>query len=131
MSILRDILPPLQAAFSDTKLGRRRAQWFTYTLLSVVVPFTSSMTSNLWRTLHTLFGLALDRGRFYSFMTSPTLPWDRPWRVLWGLIPAPLTEGRLVLALDDCINPKVERKVFGCESIFDHAAKSNQSKYPS
>ncbi len=63
-------------------------------------------------------------------MASPTLPWDRLWRVLWGLIPVPLTDGRLVVALDDCINPKVGRKIYACESIFDHAAKSNQSKYP-
>lgn len=130
MFILRDILLPLQAAFSDTKLGRERAQWFTYTLLSVVVPFTSSMTSNLLRTLHTLFGLSPDAKRFYTFMASPTLPWERLWRLLWGLIPAPLTDGRVVLALDDFINPKVGRKIFGCESIFDHAAKANQSKYP-
>jgi len=66
MFILRDILPPLQAVFSETKLGRERAQWFTYTLLSVVVPFTSSMTSNLLRTLHTLFGLSPDSKRFYT-----------------------------------------------------------------
>jgi hypothetical protein len=130
MFILRDILPPLQAAFSATQLGRERAQWFTYTLLAVVVPFTSSMTSNLLRTLTTLFGLSVSRRRFYTFMASPSLPWAQLWGVLWGLIPAPLTEGRLVLALDDFINPKVGRKIFGCESIFDHAAKANQSKYP-
>ncbi len=64
MFILRDILSPLQDSFSDTKLGRKRAQWFTYTLLSVIIPFTSSMTSNLLRTLRTLFGLTLDQGRF-------------------------------------------------------------------
>ncbi len=130
MFILRDILPPLQTAFSDTKLGRERAHWFVYTLLSVIVPFTSSMTSNLLRTLHTLFGISLDQARFYTFMASSTLPWERLWRVLWDLIPHPLTNERLVLALDDFINPKVGRKIFGCESIFDHAAKSNQSKYP-
>jgi hypothetical protein len=128
--ILRDLLPPLQAAFSNTTLGRERATWFTYTLLAVVVPFTSSMSANLLRTLTTLFGLALSQRRFYTFMASPTLPWERLWRVLWGLIPTPLTEGRLVVALDDFINPKVGRKIFACESIFDHAAKSNQSKYP-
>jgi hypothetical protein len=130
MFILRDLLPPLQTAFSATPLGRERAQWFLYTLLAVIVPFTSSMTSNLLRTLTTLFGLSLTQRRFYSFMASPTLPWERLWRVLWDLIPAPLTDGRLVLALDDFINPKVGRKIFGCETIFDHAAKSNQSRYP-
>jgi len=130
MFILRDLLPPLQTAFSATPLGRERAQWFVYTLLAVVVPFTSSMTSNLLRTLTTLFGLSVSQRRFYTFMASPTLPWEQLWRVLWGLIPAPLTAGRLVVALDDFINPKVGRKIFGCEAIFDHAAKSNQSKYP-
>lgn len=130
MFILRGILQPLQPAFSNTELGRRRAQWFTYTLLSIVIPFTSSMTSNLWRTLHTLFGLVLDRGRFYTFMASPTLPWDRLWKQIWSSILDPLTDGRLVLVLDDFINPKTGKKIFGCASIFDHAAKSNQSKYP-
>ncbi len=81
MFILRDLLPPLQGAFSDTRLGRERAQWFIYTLLSIVVPFTSSMTSNLLRTLHTLFGLSPDSQRFYTFMASPSLPCHR-WRQL-------------------------------------------------
>ncbi|WP_419591467.1 hypothetical protein, partial [Thiolapillus sp.] len=38
--------------------------------------------------------------------------------------------GRLLIALDDFINPKVGRQIFGCETIFDHAAKANQSRYP-
>ncbi len=130
MFILRDILSPLQDSFSDTKLGRERAQWLTYTLLSVIIPFTSSMTSNLLRTLRTLFGLKLDQGRFYIFMASPSLPWNRLWLQLWSSIPEPLTYGRIVLVLDDFINTKVGRKIYGCETIFDHAAKSNQSKYP-
>jgi len=47
MFILRDLLHPLQAHFSDTDLGRERFSLFAYTLLAVIVPFTSSMTSNL------------------------------------------------------------------------------------
>ncbi|MBK6959077.1 MAG: hypothetical protein IPH22_12845 [Nitrosomonas sp.] len=35
-----------------------------------------------------------------------------------------------MLALDDTINPKTGKKIFGCASFFDHAAKTNQSKYP-
>jgi len=46
------------------------------------------------------------------------------------MIPSPLTDGRLLVALDDFINPKTGRRVFGCSHIFDHAAKANQSKYP-
>ncbi len=46
------------------------------------------------------------------------------------MIPDPLTDGRLLLALDDYINPKTGKKIFGCAKVFDHDAKANQSKYP-
>jgi hypothetical protein len=51
------------------------------------------MTSNLLRTLQLLFGFDLGRRRFYTFMASPKLPWDRLWPVLWGLIPQPQVAG--------------------------------------
>ncbi len=130
MFILRDILQPLQTHFSDTDLGRERASLFVYTLLSIIVPFTSSMTSNLFRGLDALFGIVIKRKRFYTFMASPTLPWANLWKTIWGLIPNPETEGRIVVALDDSINTKVGKTIFGCETIFDHAAKANQSAYP-
>jgi len=63
-------------------------------------------------------------------MASPKIPWHRLWPCLWRLIPEPLTDGRLIIALDDFINPKTGKKIFGCANIFDHAAKQNQSKYP-
>src|SRR5210317_378554 len=129
MDILRSLLHPLQNEFSDTELGHERSTWFAYTLLSVVVPFTSSVTSNLLRSIEALFGLSIKSQRYYSFMASPTLPWGRLWRVVWRLVPNPLTHGRLALALDDCINPKTGTHIFGCATVFDHAAKPNQSKY--
>jgi len=46
------------------------------------------------------------------------------------MIPDPLSDGRLLLVLDDFINPKTGKNIFGCSNIFDHAAKTNQSKYP-
>jgi hypothetical protein len=52
------------------------------------------------------------------------------WKTVWGLIPSPETDGRILVALDDFVNPKVGRNIFGCETIFDHAAKANQSPYP-
>ena len=63
-------------------------------------------------------------------MRSNKLPWAKLWPTLWGMIPDPLTDDRLLLALDDFINPKTGRKIFGCAHFFDHAAKANQSKYP-
>jgi hypothetical protein len=59
MFILRDFLQPLQAHFSDTDLGRERSSLFAYTLLAIIVPFTSSITSNLLRSLVTLLGIEI------------------------------------------------------------------------
>ncbi len=130
MFILRDLLLPLQTSFSDSRLGRERARWFVFTLLAIIVPFTSSMTSNLLRSLQTLFGLDPNRRRFYAFMASPKLPWERLWQILWGLIPDPLVDGRLLVALDDTVNNKTGRKIFGCGFFHDHTAKLNQPRYP-
>ncbi|HIG65471.1 MAG TPA: hypothetical protein EYQ43_07950 [Methyloprofundus sp.] len=60
----RDILLLLQNHFSGTDLGRERASLFVYTLLSIIVPFTPSMTSNLWCCLDTLFGFEIKNKRF-------------------------------------------------------------------
>ena len=130
MFILRDIFTPLQNEYSSTSLGRQRSQWFVYTLLAFIIPFTSSISSNILRSLNTLFGISVNRRRFYTFMASNKLPWAKLWPRLWSMIPSPLTDGRLLVALDDFINPKTGRKIFGCAHIFDHAAKANQSKYP-
>ena len=74
--------------------------------------------------------MEIAQSRYYTFMASVKLHWERVWEVLWRAIPNPLTEGRLLLALDDSVNPKTGRKVFGCQTTFDHAAKTNQSQYP-
>lgn len=130
MFILRDLLAPLQEEFSNTKQGQKRKVWFAYTLLAVVVPFTSSITSNLLRSLQTLFGLEIQSQRFYAFMGSTTLPWKALWKTMWRQIPEPATEERIIVALDDSINPKSGRKVFGCGHFHDHAANGNQGSYP-
>lgn len=130
MSILHTIIVPLQNEFRDSRKGDERGVWFIYTLLAVITHFTSSRTSNLIRCLQILFGLSLCPHRFYTFIASSKIPWNRLWTVLWLLIPEPTTDGRLLLALDDFINPKTGKKIFGCASFFDHAAKINQSKYP-
>jgi len=130
MFILRDILKPLQNEYSSTSLGRQRSRWLLYALLAFIVPFTSSISSNILRCMNTLFGISVNRRRFYTFMASNKLPWAKLWPRLWSTIPSPLTDGRLLVALDDFVNPKTGRKIFGCSHIFDHAAKANQSKYP-
>ena len=78
MFILRDILRPLQKEFSSTDLGRQRSRWFAYTILAFIILFTTSISSNVFRCINTLFGLHVTRRRFYTFMGSNKLPWDKP-----------------------------------------------------
>ena len=131
MFMLHDILKKLKKEFSHSRKGEERGTWFIYTLVAIIIPFTSSKTSNLLRCLKSLFGFTgIRKKRYYTFMASPKIPWQRLWKCLWKMIPEPLTNDRLLLALDDYINPKTGRKIFGCDKIFDHAAKQNQSKYP-
>ncbi|MGB5424497.1 MAG: transposase [Desulfobacterales bacterium] len=131
MIILHDILEKLKSQFALSRKGDERGIWFVYTIIAIIIPFTSSKTSNILRCLNTLFGFTgIRKKRFYTFMASPKIPWKRLWKTLWKMIPDPLTGDRLLLALDDCINPKTGKKIYGCGKVFDHAAKQNQSKYP-
>ncbi|PXF52052.1 MAG: hypothetical protein C4B57_11535 [Deltaproteobacteria bacterium] len=125
------MLKELKNEFAHSRKGEERGTWFIYTLMAIIIPFTSSKTSNLLRCLKTLFGFTvINTKRYYTFMGSSKIPWTQPWTCLWKLIPEPLTDGNLIVALDDCINPKTGKKIFGCHRFFDHAAKQNQSRYP-
>jgi len=130
MPILRTLAGELQFLFPLGEHGRERFYWFTLTLQSILVPITVSRTSNLLRSIATLFGVHIAEWRYYTFMASPKLPWVAIWEVLWRAIPRPLVGGRLVVALDDSINPKTGKHIFACQRTFDHAAKSNQSRWP-
>ena len=128
--ILRALANDIQSLFPNTDRGQERVRWFLLTLKAIIVPITASRTSNLLRAIETLFGVSIAEWRYYTFMASVKLPWERLWARLWCAIPDPLTDGRLLLALDDSINPKTGKKVFACQTTFDHAAKINQTRYP-
>ena len=131
MTILHDILEKLKNEFAFSQKGDERGTWFVCTLIAVIIPFTSSKTSDLLRCLQTLFGFTgIAKKRFYTFMVSPKIPWRQLWQSLWKMIPDPLTDGRLLPALDGHIVPKTGKRIFGCNKVFDHAAKQNQSRYP-
>ena len=133
MFILHSLLKEFKEDFAHSRKGDERSTWFVYSIIAIIIPFTSSKTSNLLRCLQTLFGFninTLSVRRYYTFMGSPKLPWEKLWKRLWSLIPNPLTDGKLITVLDDCINPKVGKKIFACHKFFDHAAKANQAKYP-
>ena len=131
MFILHSLLKEFKEDFAHSRKGDERSIWFIYSIIAIIIPFTSSKTSNLLRCLQTLFGFSQMTGRrYYTFMASPKLPWEKLWKRVWKMIPDPFTDGKLITALDDCINPKVGKKIFACHNFFDHAAKANQSKYP-
>jgi len=61
MIILHDILEKLKNEFAHSRKGDERGTWFVYTLVAIIIPFTSSKTSNLLRCLKTLFGFTAIR----------------------------------------------------------------------
>jgi len=131
MHILHSLFNELKKEFIWSRKGKERGILFIYTLLAIIIPFTSSRTSNLFRALETLFGfVGIRKKQYYTFMSSPKIPWKALWSKMWHMIPNPETNGRLLIALDDFINPKTGKKIFACSRVFDHAAKLNQSKYP-
>jgi hypothetical protein len=130
MPISRAIARDFQFLFPLTDNGQERFRWFVLTLKAILVPITVSRTSNLLRAIETLFGVSIEQWRYYTFMASVKLPWDGVWEALWRAIPSPLVAGRVLLALDDSINPKTGKKIFACQRTFDHAAKSNQTRWP-
>jgi hypothetical protein len=130
MSILRTLARDFQFLFPLNSHGQERFRWFLLTLQAILVPITVSRTSNLLRTIATLFGVDIEQGRYYTFMASVKLPWEAVWEALWRAIPSPLVAGRLVVVLDDSINPKTGKHIFACQRTFDHAAKPNQTSWP-
>ena len=130
MTILRTLANDFQTLFPATDKGQERFRWFILTLQAILVPITASRTSNLLRAIETLFGVSIAEWRYYTFMASVKLPWARMWEILWRAIPSPLCDGRLLVGLDDSINPKTGKKIFACQRTFDHAAKTNQTRWP-
>ena len=52
-----DILEKLKNEFPQSEKAQERSLWFVYTVIaSIIVPFSSSKTSNIIRCLKTLFG---------------------------------------------------------------------------
>jgi hypothetical protein len=83
MIILQDILGKLKNEFAHSRKANERGIWFVYTLVAILMPFTSSRTSNILRCLKTLFGFSgIRKKRLYTFMASPKIPWKRLWQTL-------------------------------------------------
>ncbi|MBU2714373.1 IS701 family transposase [Zooshikella harenae] len=127
MQSLIDLLKTLQTQI--TQNGERKAL-FVYTLIAIMLPVVGSRASQLYRTVTKLFKYNVTIRRFYGFMASPKLAWDKLWPIVWQkILPLNHTEGPILLSIDDSMVPKTGKNIFACGNHFDHAAKLNQSRY--
>lgn len=127
MDTLHPLLVSLQEVF---KRSHKKGKLFSAVILAMILPIGTAMSSHIHRKLEQGLYFGINKTRFYRFMASKTFNWDGIWKKVFGLIPSPTTNDRLIVALDDSMTPKSGKKIFGCEHFFDHAAKHNQSQYP-
>ena len=77
-----------------------------------------------------LTGTAITRRRFYQFLASGKINWDLLWATIVKLLRKHVSvDGRLLIALDDTTYGKSGKKIEGCDTHFDHAAKHNMSRW--
>lgn len=68
--------------------------------------------------------------RFYLFLAAAKIKWDLILASILELLgPKMLTDGLLMLIVDDTVYGKSGKKINGCQTHFDHAAKLNRSKW--
>ncbi len=68
--------------------------------------------------------------RFYSFLAAAKIKWDLILTSILELLGEKmLTDGLLMLIVDDTTYGKSGKKISGCQTHFDHAAKLNRSKW--
>jgi len=76
------------------------------------------------------FDSQITEKRFYLFLASAMIKWDLILcSVLHLLGENILTDGLLMLIVDDTTYGKTGKKISGCQTHFDHAAKLNHSKW--
>ena len=75
MPILHSLFTKLKEEFAKSQKGNERDPWCIYTLLAIILLFTSSKTSNLLRVLKILFGFTdIQKKPYYTFMASSKIP---------------------------------------------------------
>ena len=104
---------------------------FKTIVLGLVVCNGNGMISAIFRRFGGLFaGTDITRKRFYTFLNSGKIAWTAIWRrVVEQIREYVAVDGRLLLAVDDTTYGKTGRKISGCSTHHDHAAKKNASRW--
>lgn len=112
-------------------LPKYRQLIFKIIVAGLVVGKESKTISAIFREYSSLLtGTALTLKRFYMFLGSSKIRWPHIWQLVAELLAEHvLVAGRLLLALDDTTYGKSGRKIHGCDTHFDHAAKMNVSQW--
>ena len=108
-----------------------RRSIFRCLIIGMVCSSSKKCISAIWQRFAPLFAdKGMTQKRFYALLNSPNMPWTklrlRSIRMMGDNI---LTQGRLLLAVDDSTYGKSGKKIEGAATHFDHAAKVNSSKY--
>lgn len=67
MFILQHLLTELKSEFDPSRKGEERGIWFIYTIVAIIIPFTSSKTSNLLRCLIVWFYQYFSQALLYFY----------------------------------------------------------------
>jgi len=104
---------------------------FKIILTGLVIGKNNKTISGIFREYSSLLmGTNITRRRFYQFLTSAKINWDFLWLTAAEQLKDHIAvAGRLLIALDDTTYGKCGRKIDGCSTHFDHAAKHNMSSW--
>ncbi len=104
---------------------------FKTILCAMVISSDRKRISSICRSFATFFfGSTVTQKRFYLFLAAAKIKWDVILvRVLDLLGEDLLTDELLMLVVDDTTYGKSGKKISGCQTHFDHAAKLNSSKW--
>lgn len=107
-----------------------RREIFKTIILGLLIGKDKKSIAGVYRVFSSTLSMIISRKRFYCFMQSTKIPWAALWTKAMELIGDRfLVDGRLILLVDDTTYGKTGRKIHGCDTHFDHAAKTNSSKY--
>ncbi len=118
-------------AVATVAVSSYRRMIFKTIITGLLVGKNRRTVSGIFQQFACLFvGTTITRKRFYTLLNSTSIRWASIWKCLADLIrPLAVTDGRMLIALDDTSYGKTGQKISGCATHFDHANKLNVSPW--
>lgn len=108
-----------------------RQSIFSCIIMGMVCSSSNKCIASIWDRFTCLFcDTNITLKRFYTFLGTTNISWVRIRLKLISMMgKEALTEGKLLIAIDDSNYGKSGKKIEGAATHFDHAAKQNSSSY--